>query len=124
LQLLKLAVQSVDPTSMSDRGSERRTLRRAFRHLACEVEIEGASTSAVIVNLSACGVFVRTNAKAHVGMPAVVRIRRPGGVVWELETEVARFRGRDQVPALARGLGLEIIWAPPGFEEFVAELGR
>jgi hypothetical protein len=88
------------------------------------VEVEGTSTQAVILNLSARGVFVRTNAKAHVGTPAVVRIRRPGGAIWELDAEVVRLRGRDRVPASARGLGLEVIWAPPGFEEFVAELAR
>jgi len=109
---------------MSDSGSDRRVLRRSLRHLACEVEVEGVSTKAVILNVSARGVFVRTNAKALVGAPAIVRIRRPGGVVWELEAEVARFRDRDQAPASTRGLGLEILLAPPGFEEFVAEIGR
>jgi hypothetical protein len=108
---------------MIDHGSERRALRRSFRHLACEVEVEGVSTKAVILNLNARGVFVRTNAKALVGVPAVLRIRRPGGAVWELEAEVVRLRNRDQALASARGLGLEIILAPPGFEEFVAELG-
>jgi len=109
---------------MIDPGSERRVLRRSLRHLACEVEIEGVSTKAVILNVSARGVFVRTNAKALVGAPAVVRIRRPGGAIWELETEVARLRNRDQAPASTRGLGLEILLAPPGFEEFVAEIGK
>jgi hypothetical protein len=109
---------------MIDPGSERRVLRRSLRHLACEVEVEGVSTKAVILNLSARGVFVRTNAKASIGAPAIVRIRRPGGVVWELETEVARLRDRDQAPASTRGLGLEILLAPPGFEEFVAEVAR
>ena len=109
---------------MIDHGSERRVLRRSLRHLACEVEVEGVSTKAVILNLSARGLLVRTNAKALVGVPAVVRIRRPGGLVWELDAEVARLRERDQAPASARGLGLEILLAPPGFEEFVAEIGR
>ncbi len=108
---------------MTEDGSERRVLRRSLRHLACEVEVEGVSTTAVILNLSARGVFVRTNAKALVGAAAVVRIRRPGGVVWELEAEVARFQDRNQAPTPTRGLGLEILLAPPGFEEFVAEIG-
>jgi hypothetical protein len=52
-----------------------------------------------------------------------VRVRRPGGEIWEIQATTARNADGAQALVSRRGLGLVIDEAPPAFHEFVAELG-
>lgn len=107
---------------MATRPLQPRKAQRTTRHTSCELEVEGKSFTGVIVDLSATGLFVRTNVQPPEGSRVRVIMRRPGGAVWELETRVARKTGRFETPTPRRGVGLEIEEAPHAFHVFVSTL--
>jgi len=76
----------------------------------------------VIIDLSATGIFVRTNLMPEEGSEVRVVMRRPGGQVWELQTRVMRKTERFAAPTPRRGLGLEILEAPHAYHVFVSTL--
>ena len=88
------------------------------------LECLGRQYQAVVLDVSASGMFVRTTASAPPGTPVRVRLRFVGGVCWELDARVARDpqAARACRPVPARGLGLQILDAPDGFAEFVESL--
>ena len=51
-----------------------------------------------------------------------VRVRRPGGEIWDIQATTARNADGSQGLVSRRGLGLVIDEAPLAFHEFVAEL--
>ena len=102
---------------------DRRILRRRLRPLSCEVELEGKVHSGVIRDLNPQGLFVTMRYDAAPGTPVLVRVRRPGGEVWEIEATTARSADGSSALVSKRGLGLVIEEAPVGFHEFVSELG-
>jgi len=106
---------------MATRPLTPRQAQRTTRHTSCELEVGGKTFTGVIVDLSATGIFVRTNVQPAPGTEVRVVMRRPGGDVWELSTRVARTTGRDVVTP-RRGLGLEIEEAPHGYHVFVSTL--
>jgi hypothetical protein len=98
-------------------------LDRRLRPLSCEIELEGKVHTGVIVDLSLQGLFVTSRFEAGLGTSVTVRVRRPGGEVWEIQATTARIADGAQGLVSRRGLGLVIDEAPPAFHEFVAELG-
>jgi hypothetical protein len=78
--------------------------------------------SGVIRDLSRHGLFVTSRFEAGLGTPVTVRVRRPGGEIWEIQSTTARGADGSQALISRRGLGLVIDEAPPAFHEFVAEL--
>ena len=106
-----------------DQPDDRRRADRRLRPLSCEIELEGKVHSAVIRDLSAQGLFVTTRFEAAPGTPVTVRIRRPGGEIWELEATTARTADGSRALISNRGLGLVIDEAPHAFHEFVVGLG-
>lgn len=102
---------------------DRRNLRRRLRPLSCEIELDGKVHSGVIRDLNPQGLFVRMRYEAAPGTPVLVRIRRPGGDVWEISATTARIADGSSALISKRGLGLVIDEAPVAFHEFVAELG-
>jgi len=121
---LKRSVGRADETAMATRPLEPRKAQRTTRHTSCELEVEGKSFTGVILDLSATGIFVRTNVMPTEGSPVRVVVRRPGGEVWELQTRVARKTGRRPAPTPRRGVGLEIEEAPHAFHVFIATLPK
>ena len=115
--------RSTDSAPMSgDDGSDRRDTARKFRRLSCEIELEGKVHSAVIRDLAPQGLFVITRFEAAPGTEVIVRIRRPGGDVWELQAITARRSdGRGGIVS-GRGIGLVIEEAPIDFHEFFESL--
>ena len=107
-----------------DSKSNRRHSNRRLRPLSCEIEIEGKVHSGVIRDLSRRGLFVTSRFEAGLGAPVIVRVRRPGGEIWEIQSTMARGADGSQALISRRGLGLVIDEAPPEFHEFVAELER
>ena len=108
----------------SDGTIAQRRADRLERPLSCEVEIDGKSHSAVIRNLTLQGLFVTCRFSAGIDDPVVVRVRRPGGVLWEIEARVARCSDGARSLISERGFGLEILEAPAGFHSFVASLAN
>jgi hypothetical protein len=106
-----------------DRGDRRRIDRR-LRPLSCEIELEGKVHSGVIRDLTPQGLFVTSRFEAEPGTPVVVRVRRPGGEIWEISATCAHNADGARALISKRGFGLVIEEAPRAFHEFVAELGR
>ena len=105
-----------------DSNSNRRHSDRRLRPLSCEIEIDGKVHSGVIRDLSRQGLFVTSRFEAELGTPVTVRVRRPGGEIWEIQSTMARGADGSQALISRRGLGLVIDEAPSAFHEFVAEL--
>jgi hypothetical protein len=105
-----------------DSNNNRRDSDRRLRPLSCEIELEGKVHSGVIRDLSRQGLFVTSRFKADLGAPVTVRVRRPGGEIWEIQATTARSADGSQALISRRGLGLVIDKAPAAFCEFVAEL--
>lgn len=105
-----------------DAESNRRDLERRIRPMSCEIELDGKVHSGTIQNLSPQGLFVATRFDAELGTRVIVRVRCPGGEVWEILATAMRSDDGGQGLISRRGLGLLIEEAPIGFHEFVAEL--
>lgn len=80
--------------------------------------------SGVIRDLSAQGLFLNTRFRAEPGTPVTLRIRRPGGEMWEILATTARTADGSRALVSNRGLGLLIEEAPPAFHEFVLALAE
>lgn len=97
---------------------------RKKKTLFCQLGYRGQHHPAVVLDLSASGLFVRTATALPLGTEVEVTLRLAGGRTWDLRAEVARDpqldRSRNSIYAL--GLGLRITDAPDGFAEFVASL--
>ena len=92
--------------------------------MSCEIEIDGKAHSGVIRDLSPNGLFVTTRYDSLPGNSVLVRVRRPGGEVWELQTRTARNADGSSGLISRRGVGLVIEEAPEAFHAFVADLIR
>jgi len=103
------------------RGSNRCHERR-LRPLSCEVELDGKVHSGVIRDLSPQGLFVTMRFEAEPGASLTVRIRRPGGEIWEILATAARNADGSDALVSKRGIGMIIEEAPMAFHRFVAEL--
>ena len=100
----------------------RRRLERRSRPISCEIELEGKVHSGVIRDMSPQGLFVTTRFNATQGTRVVVRVRCPGGEVWEILATTIRSDDGATAMISRRGLGLLIEEAPVAFHEFVAQL--
>ena len=102
--------------------TNRRGTERKFRRVSCEIEFEGKVHSAVIRDPAPQGLFVITRFEASQGTAVTVRIRRPGGEIWEIQAITARIAdGRDGIIS-GRVMGLVIDEASSGFHEFFESL--
>ncbi len=101
---------------------DRRSLPRAARSLGCELRIAGKTYTGVVLDLSAQGLFVRTNWVPEPGSALELTVRRPGGEVWTLWARVARGVPRGAAMLSRRGVGLELVEAPDAYHRFVSEL--
>jgi len=107
-----------------DPSGNRRTFDRRIRPLSCEIEFEGKVHTGVIRDFGCQGIFVTSRFEAGPGTSVTVRVRRPGGEVWEIQATTARFADGAQALFSRRGLGLVIDEAPSAFHEFVAALDQ
>jgi hypothetical protein len=107
---------------MTEGSPEARRPPRQFRPLSCEIELDGKVHSAVIRDLNRQGLFVISRFEAAQGTHVTVRVRRPGGEIWDILATTARSDDGAKGMVSRRGLGLVIEEAPEAFHEFVAEL--
>ncbi len=120
---LKREAWATDPPPMTrDPNSNRRTFDRRLRPTSCEIEFEGKVHTGVIRDFSRQGLFVTSRFEAELGTSVTVRVRRPGGEIWDIQATMARNADGSQGLVSRRGLGLVIDEAPLAFHEFVAEL--
>ena len=73
-----------------DSNDNRRHSNRRLRPLSCEIEFEGKVHTGVIRDLTPQGLFVTSRFEAGLGTPVTVRVRRPGGEIWEIQATTAR----------------------------------
>ena len=103
---------------------ERRTEERALKTLFCQILCEGKRYEAVVLDVSASGLFVRTSVSPPLGAEVEVALRLAGGQTWTLQASIVRqpqggVRGNSN---RGRGLGLQLLQIPDGFSDFVATL--
>lgn len=91
--------------------------------MSCEIELEGKVHTGVIRDFSRQGLFVTTRFETELGTSVTLRVRRPGGEIWEIQATTARIADGADLLVSRRGLGLVVDEAPFAFHEFVAELG-
>jgi hypothetical protein len=108
----------------SNEYANRRVAVRTLRRTTCELDLDGKVHSAVIRDLTPQGLFVATRFEADPGTTVTVRIRRPGGEIWEILASTARQSDGRLGLFSDRGIGLIIEEAPVGFHEFCASLER
>ena len=74
--------------------------------MSCEIEFEGKVHTGVIRDFSLHGLFVTSRFEAGLGTPVTLRVRRPGGQIWEIEATTARNSDGAQGMGARRGRGL------------------
>ena len=103
----------------------RRRAARTKKRLACSLQIEGRHHSGVVLDVSATGLFVQTNAKPEAGTPVSLEMSMPGSQrPLFFQAVVARqVIVPPQLVAVAKGgLGLLIQNAPEDWYAFIAEV--
>ena len=103
----------------------RRRAERTKKRLACSLQIEGRHHSGVVLDVSATGLFVQTNAKPEAGTPVSLEMSMPGSQrPLFFQAVVARqVIVPPQLVTVAKGgLGLLIQNAPEDWYAFVADV--
>ena len=107
------------------RGGDRRQEARLKKQIPCELVAQGQRQRALVLDVSAHGLFVRTTTVMDPGAQVGVELQLPGHKEKvELRAVVARsYRVPPHLALVAApGVGLRITSAPPEYDEFVAGL--
>ncbi len=107
------------------RGGDRRQEARLKKQIPCELVAQGQRQRALVLDVSAHGLFVRTTTVMDPGTQVGVELQLPGHKEKvELRAVVARsYRVPPHLALVAApGVGLRITSAPPEYDEFVAGL--
>ncbi len=105
---------------------DRRRAKRITKRLACSLQIESRHHSGVVIDVSATGLFVQTNAKPEPGTPVSLEMSIPGSPrPLFFQAVVARQKiVPPQLLTVAQGgLGLLIQNAPEDWYAFIASVG-
>jgi hypothetical protein len=103
---------------------DNRRMPRTKKRLSCTVMVSQQRYTGIVIDVSATGLFVQTNATPKPGTQVTVELQVPGGETIALNTAVARRRN---VPAhlksIARGgIGLCIEGASESYFALIGEL--
>ncbi len=103
---------------------ENRMFQRSPCRIPCEFSIAGETHRGFVLDLSASGVFIQTNANALPGVEAIITIRPSKLDPITLTATIARkLQGhRSMTTVRAKGIGLSIQNAPEAFFALVANL--
>jgi hypothetical protein len=98
---------------------------RARRRMSCEIEVNGARHSGIVLDVSASGLFVQTNVKPNPGSVATLRLSLPGEK--EPVAMTARVARKRAVPpqlltVAGGGVGFAITEPAEAYLDFVAEM--
>ncbi len=101
---------------------EKRAFQRSRCRIACELTLEGRTYSGFLLDLSARGCFIQTNANAVSGTEVAVIIRPVRAEPIEVIGVVSRSRHGYRALRTVRtaGIGIEIKNAPESFFALVA----
>ncbi len=105
---------------------DRRRSKRIKKRLACSLQIDGRHHSGVVLDVSASGLFIQTNAKPDPGTPVSLEMSIPGSPrPLFFQAVVARQKiVPPQLLTVAQGgLGLLIQNAPEDWYAFIAGAG-
>ena len=95
---------------------ERRVFERVRHRLSCELHYDGRKITGMLIDISARGLFIRTNsgAKPPVGTDFRVVLQGAGDGDIELVARLARSRvvRRELAIVATGGFGLELVSAP------------
>jgi hypothetical protein len=103
---------------------ENRMFARSTCRIPCEFSIAGKARSGFVIDISASGVFIQTNAVAEPGAEATITIRPSKAEPITITATIARkLQGhRSMTTVRAKGIGLSIHNAPEAFFALVANL--
>ena len=105
---------------------DRRRSKRIKKRLACSLQIEARHHSGVVIDVSATGLFVQTNAKPEPGTPVSLKLSIPGAsqVLYFQAVVVRKKVVPPQLLTLAQGgVGLLIQNAPEDWYAYIASTG-
>lgn len=100
--------------------AQKRAAKRFRRRMACELVADGRPQRAIVLDVSATGMFVQTSTRLLPGTPVELQLRfEPNDEPMAIRARVVRHRS---VPAnltsvAQGGIGLRILEAPPSFYE-------
>jgi PilZ domain len=97
----------------------RRPAERIKRRITCELLLDGRRYRGIVLDVSATGIFVQTEATPGPGSSIRVRFHAAGGEEFEVAAAVARRRvAPPQLATVVRGgLGLRLLQPPPAYFE-------
>jgi len=98
---------------------------RSKKRIACELLIKGDRYKGIVLDVSAFGIFVQTNARPRPGAQIGVKLTLPGsnGPLSIGATVVRRNVVPPQLLAVARGgVGLALADPPKAYHDFVSEM--
>ena len=108
---------------MAGKDRENRRQFSRLRHsIPCQLHHSGCTASGLILDVSACGLFVRTSTAIvpkDMGLDVRVVVKVEGGENFELMTRFSRLVHRQLASAARGGFGLEITSAPEEFYPLV-----
>lgn len=98
---------------------------RTKKRMSCEINVNGARSSGIVLDISASGLFVQTNVKPSSGIVATLRLSLPGGK--EPVVMKARVARKKMVPpqllaVAGGGVGFAITEPAEAYLDFVAEM--
>jgi hypothetical protein len=97
-----------------EKGREKRSFPREKIRASCRFELDGATHTGLLLNLSPRGLFLQTRLKVPAGTELKIRILDLGDEPFELVARVVHRTGshRATSPVETGGIGLEILNAP------------
>jgi Tfp pilus assembly protein PilZ len=102
---------------------ERRGSDRIRRRLPCAFEHEGQLREALVLDVSAGGLFLQTDAALPLGAEIVLRLRPEDAAELEVRGRVVRRRFTPAVIAswLRRGVGVQLLAAPESYRDLLGD---
>ena len=109
---------------MSTQGfASRQRFARARRRITCDLYVDGEHHGAIVTDLSANGLYVRTSKLTDVGTSVRIVLHEESGEM-EVDARVARWHrmSRHHTTGIPSGLGLQIVAAPETYFSMIANL--
>lgn len=112
-------------TSDSPKPSARQpqTFERYRYRVTCDLVVEGASHGAIVTDLSASGLYIRTHHKFGPGKPIRLVLHEADGEL-ELDARIVREHSmtRNNATGIPNGLGVRITMAPEAYFHLLTRL--
>jgi hypothetical protein len=98
---------------------------RAKKRMSCEINVNDARYTGIVVDVSASGLFVQTSVKPSPGIVAVLRLSLPGGkepVAMKARVARKRMVPRELLAVAGGGVGFAIIEPSEAYLDYVAAI--